>query len=213
MASVFISHSKRDKTLVKRIHTLLDNIGYTAIIEEFIPPEKKQPIPYIEITNNVRVSSFLFLFLTDNIVLTEYTKAWVMFEVSQAASLNKRLFVFERKGTPIPYPIPYLTDYMIFDETTESYFSIQSIAKEARPRIPPNWVTAGLGALLGLPFGPLGLVVGGLGGLILGPRDAEAANIPRVNCPHCRIPFNYYSPNIRAFACPSCRQWMTLTTI
>jgi len=212
MVYVFISHSKRDAALVGRMHSLLANIGYEAIIEEFIPQENRQPIPYMEIRNNLQLSSFVFLFLTDNVVLTEYTKNWVMFEVSQAASLQKRLFVFERKGTPIPYPIPFLTDYMIFDDTTESFLSIQWIAKKASPSIPPNLITAGLGALLGLPFGPFGLIVGGLGGLILGPRDAETVNIPRITCPHCNIQFNYYSPNIPTFACPSCRQWITLRT-
>lgn len=212
MVCVFISHSRQDRALVGKIRSLLANIGYEAIIEEFIPPESKQPIPYMEIKNKLQMSSFVFLFLTDNVVLTEYTKNWVMFEISQAASLQKRLFVFERKGTPIPYPIPYLTDYMIFDETTESYFSIQWIARKASPSIPQNLITAGLGALLGLPFGPLGLIVGGLGGLILGPQDAETASIPRITCPYCGVPFNYYSPYIQTFACPSCRQWITLKT-
>lgn len=212
MVYVFISHSKRDRALVRKIHSLLTNIGYEAIIEEFIPSETKQPIPYMEIRNNLQKSSFVFLFLTDNVVLTEYTKNWVMFEVSQAASFQKRLFVFEQKDMPIPYPIPYLTDYMIFDDTTESYLLIQQIAKKAGPSIPPNLITAGLGVLLGLPFGPIGPILGGLGGLILGPRDADTMNIPRITCPYCGIQFNYYSPYIQDFACPSCRQWITLRT-
>lgn len=206
--NIFISHSKRDKELVERIKTVVTNIGHQAIIEEFIPAESKQPIPYAEIKSNVDLSSMVFLFLTDNVVLTDYTRNWVMFEISLAASQQKRLFVFERQGTPIQYPVPYLTDYMIFCNTTESLLAIQSVARDAG-QIPPHIMGAGLGAFLGLPFGPLGILLGGVGGLILGANQSQPT-VPRIICPYCKIPFNYYSPQISTFACPSCRQWIQL---
>jgi hypothetical protein len=85
------------------------------IIEEFIPESDKKPIPHNEIQEKLSRSDVVFLFLTDNILASDYTKNWVAFEVGLARQSQKRVFVFERQGTPIPYPIPYVTDYMIFD--------------------------------------------------------------------------------------------------
>lgn len=63
MATIFISHSKRDEDLVTDIAKVLRNIGHTPIIEEFIPEEEKEPVPYEEIRKNVSLSQYMFLFL------------------------------------------------------------------------------------------------------------------------------------------------------
>jgi len=204
MANIFISHSRRDEELITAMVKVLRNIGHNPIVEEFIPEEEKEPIPYEEIRKNVGVSDFVFLFLTDNVVATEYTRNWVMFEVSITASAQKRLFVFERAGIPIPYPIPYLTDYMLFDkDSTSDILDIQALAKKIG-EMPKGVIGAGLGALLGLPFGPLGLILGGLTGGIFGASASE--QILKVQCPHCGVSFNYYSPHYYEFNCPSCRK-------
>lgn len=210
MATIFISHSKRDEELVNTMAKVLRNIGHTPIIEEYIPGEQKVPIPYEEIRRNVNMSEYVFMFLTDNVVLTEYTKNWIMFEDGLAANGDKRLFVFERSGIPIPYPIPYLTDYMIFDaDSTSDILDIQALAKKLG-QIPTGVVGAGIGALLGLPFGPIGLILGGLGGGILGASAQE--QIPRATCKFCGISFNYYSPHFYRFQCPSCRREITFSS-
>ncbi|MCK4459372.1 MAG: hypothetical protein KAU52_06595, partial [Methanosarcinales archaeon] len=50
----------------------------------------------------------------------------------------------------------------------------------------------------------IGLILGGFGGAILG---AEAKDqILEVNCPHCNVSFNYYSPEYIEFSCPACRE-------
>ena len=208
MANIFISHSRRDEDLVTAIAKVLRNIGHTPIIEEFIPEEEKEPVPYEEIRKNVNLSDYVFLFLTDNIVATEYTHNWVAFEVGLAASSGKRLFVFERDGIPIPYPIPYLTDYMIFDaDSTNDILDIQALAKKL-DELPTTAIGAGIGALLGLPFGPIGLILGGLGGAILGAGAEE--QILKVQCPYCGVSFNYYSPQYTLFNCPACRREIKL---
>lgn len=204
MANIFISHSRRDEDLVTAMAKILRNIGHDPIIEEFIPEEEKEPVPYEEIRKNVSVSNFVFLFLTDNIVATEYTHNWVAFEVGLTASAQKRLFVFERAGVPVPYPIPYLTDYMIFDAaSTNDLLNIQTLSKKLA-EIPKDVVGAGMGALLGLPFGPIGLILGGLAGGVLGASASE--EILKVQCPHCSVSFNYYSPQYYKFSCPACRK-------
>lgn len=209
MATIFISHSRRDKELVTAMAKVLRNIGHNPIIEEFIPEEEKESVPYEEIRKNVGVSDYVFLFLTDNIVTTEYTHNWVAFEVGLAASARKRLFAFERAGIPVPYPIPYLTDYMIFAaDSTSDILDIQALSKKLA-EIPKGVVGAGIGALLGLPFGPIGLILGGLAGGVLGASASE--QILKVQCPHCGVSFNYYSPQYYKFSCPACRGNIHLT--
>lgn len=204
MANIFISHSKRDKELVTAMAKVLKNIRHNPIIEEFIPEEEKESVPYEEIRKNVGVSDFVFLFLTDNIVATEYTHNWVAFETGLTASAQKRLFVFERAGIPVPYPIPYLTDYMIFDaDSTNDILDIQTLSKKL-DEVPTGVIGAGIGALLGLPFGPIGLIIGGLAGGVLGASASE--QILKTQCPHCGVSFNYYSPKYSRFSCPACRR-------
>jgi len=215
MATIFISHSRRDASLIASIYQILVNVGHTPIIEEFIPESEKLPVPNDEIQKNVSLSEVVFLFLTDNVLATEYTRNWVMFEVSLARGALKRVFVFERQGVPIPYPIPYVTDYMIFDpQSIRDLLAIQTIAKELVGKIPTGWVGAGAGALVGAIFGPLGSAIGAIAGGLLGhSADVQAeAKIPIIECPHenCRIRFRYYSPNITSFKCPACRQQISL---
>ncbi|MCD6317576.1 hypothetical protein J7M02_00735, partial [Candidatus Aerophobetes bacterium] len=144
------------------------------------------------------------LFLTDNVVATEYTKNWVMYEVSLASKDNKRVFVFERRGIPITYPIPYLTDYMIFDkDSTNDILEIQTLAKKINKTAKNVLKGIAIGGLLGSPFGPLGLLIGVLTGGTLGATASE--KILKVKCPHCKIFFNYYSSKYSEFKCPSCR--------
>jgi len=195
---------------VRNIQTVLINLGHKPIIEEFIPEDKKEPIPYEEIRKNVELSDAVFLFLTDELVRTEYTKNWVLYEVGLASKKRIPVYVFERLGVPIQYPIPYVTDYMLFDPAgLEDILNIQKLAKEIG-QIPTNLFTAGLGALLGAPFGPLGIALGGLGGFVLGPKRGPPIPRVRTQCCYCKTPYNYWSPNIVSFNCPTCRKPLEL---
>jgi len=211
LANIFISHSGKDASLIASVHQILVNVGHTPIIEEFIPESEKLPIPHDEIQRNVSVSDAIFLFLTDNVLATDYTRNWVVFEVGLARQASKRVFVFERQGVPIPYPIPYVTDYMIFDpQSISDLLTIQTIAKELVGKIPAALIGAGAGAFLGAAFGPLGFAIGAITlGLAGHSADVQAeARIPVVECPYqnCHVRFRYYSPNVTSFNCPTCRQ-------
>ena len=140
----------------------LENMGHTPIIEEFIPTEEQAQIPYEEIRNNVEKSEFLFLFLTDNVVATPFTQNWVSYEIGLASANSKKLFVFERMGTPIKFPIPYLTDYALFNlDKTEDILALQNLTKDLG-KFRRDLLTAGGGVVIGSVFGPIGMVVGGL---------------------------------------------------
>lgn len=156
------------------------------------------------------MSDYVFLFLTDNIVKTEFTHNWVSFEVGVAANARKKLFVFERLGVPVQYPIPYLTDYMIFaEEDINDILNIQALSKKLKGTS-KTLKGAGIGALIGVPFGPLGLIVGGGVGYFFGARSEK--QIRKVNCSKCQISFNYHSLKYTKFSCPSCRNEINLNT-
>ena len=180
----------------------LENMGHTPIIEEFIPIEEQAQIPYEEIRNNVEKSEFIFLFLTDNVVATPFTQNWVSHEIGLASANSKKLFVFERIGIPIKFPITYLTDYALFNlDKTEDILALQNLTKDLG-KFRRDLLTAGGGAVIGSAFGPIGMVVGGLLGYLVGPKPPKP---PIVKCSYCHVAFNYYS-TLKVFKCPSCRK-------
>lgn len=140
MAYIFISHSKRDKKLVNNIRIIIENIGHKPIIMEM--PDTiaiQKPIPYDEIRSNVQASDAVLVFITSEVVKTEYTKSWVNFEITTASAYSKPVFVFEHiedihQLANLPYLIPYITDYMIFDkESSEDLLKAQKHVKEIMP--------------------------------------------------------------------------------
>lgn len=206
MATIFISHSKKDEKLVLITKKMLKNMGHTPIIEELVPAEKQKPVPHEEIRSNVEKSEFLFLFLTDNVVATEYTKNWVIHESALASADSKKVFVFERVGTPIKFPIPYLTDYALFNpDSTGDILALQNLAKDLG-KFRRDILTAGGGMMLGSVFGPIGIAFGAVLGYMVGPKQSKP---PTVKCGYCNVQFNYHSKP-RTFSCPSCRQSIDL---
>ena len=170
----------------------------------------KEPIPYEEIRKNIQLSNAVFLFLTDEIIRTDYTRNWVIYEVGLASERQIPLFVFERKGFPIPYPIPYVTDFMLFDpHSIDDLLDIQKLA-HGIGKIPPNFLAAGFGALIGAAFGPIGIAFGILGGLIVGPKRKPPIPGIQIQCSFCNTIINYWSPNLVNFNCPICRKALDL---
>ena len=206
LATIFISHSQRDEGLVLTMKKILENMGHTPIIEELVPAEEQASVPHEEIRKNVEKSDFVFLFLTDNIVATPHTRNWVSHEVGVAAANSKKLFVFERIGTPIPFPIPYLTDYAPFNpDKTEDILALQGLTRNLG-KFPRDLLTAGGGAMIGTMFGPIGTIIGAGVGYAIGPKLPKP---PTAKCNHCNIKFNYHSTH-KLFDCPACRKKIDL---
>lgn len=211
MAVIFISHSRKDEELVYNVQKLLANVGHTPIIEEFVQPEDKVQPPHAEIAKNVELCDLVFLFLTDNIVSSKYTENWVIFEVGLARMARKPVYVFERLGVPVEYPIPYVTDYMLFDkDSTRDILDIQDLSRRIGQF--PLGVATGAGGVIigGLTFGPLGALLGGLIGLLAGTQTQGPSRKVSVTCRRCGNTFNYWSPKIRSFNCPCCRRIIQL---
>lgn len=216
MVYVFISHSKKDRELVRIIDLNFRSVGITPLFMEFMPERKP---PYKKIENNVNISSAIFLFLTQNVKSSDFTQNWISFEVGLAKKANKSLFVVEDVNSKVHFPVAYLTDYILYEATQiEDWQNIQRILQNINQAIENNKLILGftiggavLGALADEKDRVGGGLIGGFAGLILGGiltslnAVAKVSSV-RVRCPNskCGIEFNYYS-KFKKFQCPSCR--------
>jgi len=204
LTKVFISHSQRDSELVDTIISFLENIDIDPIVEEFKPEEEKHHVLYEEIRRSIKSCDAVFLFLTDEVMMTEHTKNWVIFEDGLALGTEKQVFLFERAGKPLKYPVPYLTDYMIFEEdSAQDILKMQKISKqlksyfsiEEKRTLPRGFEREG--GLVYIPYLVLKMKMKG--------KSLKKLGVPKVDCPNCGISFNYYSPSQKIFKCPACR--------
>jgi|GEM_PF-1043227 len=214
MVYVFISHSRKDTELVEIINYNFRSEGVVPLFMEFTP--ESEP-PYKKIEENVKSSNAVFLFLTQNVISSDYTKNWISFEVGLAKAFNKPAFVIEDFNNKIHFPVPYLTDYVLYDPTKiEDWINLRRILQGIKQVVESNTLLlglTGLGAILGGLIDRddriRGILIGGLGGAIIaGIIVAIKASAPatpfKIKCPKCRIEFNLYS-KFSEFSCPSCR--------
>jgi hypothetical protein len=201
VASIFISHSKRDEDIINLFSRAFAQTTMRAIFEEF---ENYVIPPWPKIRADVQQSSASFVLLSPNLNATEYTQNWVSFEVGLACAMNKPVWVYEQFNEPVQFPIPYLTDYVLYDpHLREHLTAIKNIVEVYDPS--PSLIGLGFGALVGgLISGGLGVGVGAVTGAALFQRRREAFPI---RCPHpnCGIRFNIYSV-LAQLPCPACRQ-------
>lgn len=208
MARIFISHSKEDRDLTSNIKKLLVNIGETPVLMEYNPKMDSDVPPWEVIKEEVKESEYMMLFKTENAIKTDYTKNWISYEVGLAAAWNKRLFIFERRGPPIHFPIPYLTDYMIFNpQEVSDMLKLQSVAKEFKEtkfedfkeKPKDDKTDDGLAALALILFAPV-IIVAMLHGTL---KKALRGPIP-ITCDKCHSNYNYYASVFDSFNCPVC---------
>ena len=208
MGMVFISHSKHDKELVDNLKSIIENLDHRTYLYEYEEHDLDES-PNIEIQTAIRSSNFIFVFLSDNIVTRDYTSSWVISETAIAREAGKRIFVFKPMALSKNLIIPYLTDLVIYNkDDIKDMFNIQRIAKEHFQKtsiIKREMVGGGIGALLGAPFGPLGIFLGVVGGAVVGnATKPKELDIIEVHCEKCNNKYSYYSPLIKTFNCPIC---------
>lgn len=203
MASIFISHSKRDVGAINAFCQVFARTTMRAIFEEF---ENYVVPPWLKIKNDIHQSSAAFVLLSPHLSGTPYTQNWVSYEVGLACALNKPVWVYEPWGAPVLFPIPYLTDYIFYNPTDQQHLdSIKALVETYDPS--PAMLGLGLGAIIG------GLVSGGPGagvGAMIGAAVSQrkSPGIP-ICCPHesCRVQYRIYS-QFQQLICPACRQMM-----
>lgn len=207
MAQVFISHSKKDQELIDNVAQMLKNVDEVPIVMEYMPKKARDRPNWSLIRKHVADSEYLMLFKTDNALVTDFTKSWIIYEVGLAAAYEKRLFVFERKGPPIKFPIPYVTDYMIFDPNrVKDFLMIQSIVagskKSTKSGKDYNDVYKDM-HLLAPQIKTMEYIIDAFSGNMFssGIKSNEDFN---VSCSRCRTKFRYYSWKNFPFNCPVC---------
>ena len=181
---------------------------------EFTPESKP---PYKKIDENINLSNAIFLFLTQNVISSEYTKNWISHEMALAKAANKPVFVVEDFNNNIHFPVPYLTDYVLYEPTkVEDWTNLQKILRKIKQVAENNKLLSGFtgaGAVLGgltnqqnivegiLTGGACGMIFGGIVNALNPPISVNSI---KTKCENCGIEFNFYS-KFKAFQCPSCR--------
>jgi len=179
---IFVSHSQYDRDIRTSFDTVFARTGVKSVCMEF---ERISQLPAWEpIRNQIKASETVFLLLGPNIRSSIHTQNWVAFEVGLACAYGKDVWVFEQTDSAIEFPIPYLTDYMIYNLEDAYHFDyVRGIIEGYR----------NLAALF-----PLGV------------DNRTKRSIPKgiaVTCPHqnCGAHYSMHT-DVPSFTCPSCRQ-------
>lgn len=201
LADIFISHSKRDAETIAAFCNVFARTNIRAILAEF---ENYAVPPWLQIRNYVQQSSAVFLLLSPHLSGTAYTQNWVSYEVGLACALNKPVWVYEHWQDPVHFPVPYLTDYVLYEpQSREHLNAIKHLVERYDPS--PSLAGMALGGLIGaaLSGGP-GAGLGAMIGAAAFQRRAEGCPL---RCPHlnCGVQFRLHTWTER-LQCPSCRQ-------
>lgn len=166
--------------------------------------------PWADIRDKVMGSMAVFVLLGPAVRSNPYTQNWVAWEAGIACALNKPLWVYERVGEPVEFPVPYCTDYVLYDPAQREHLDyIRNVVESHDPT--PRLIGLGLLALLGFAAarGP-GAAAGAGIGLFL--SALQSASSPDITCPYptCGVKFRAHTP-VPEFLCPSCRQRLKLS--
>ena len=179
---IFVSHSQYDKDIRMPFSEIFAIAGVMPKYMEF---EKIFPPAWAEIKEQIKISEAVFLLLGPNIRRTCFTENWVAFEVGLSCAFGKDVWVFEQISSNSDFPIPYLTDYMLYNLEIQNHFDYIRSIMEAYKR-----------PLALLPLG-----------------DARTKRkIPEgitINCTHenCFSIFQLHT-DVSNFHCPICRQYL-----
>jgi len=169
MVQIFVSHSQYDKDILASFDKVF---ARTSVASKCMEYEKMHSPQWQDIRNAVTTSETVFL--------------WVAFEVGLACAFGKEVWVFEQGSSFVEFPIPYLTDYMIYNLEDQEHFNyVRSIIE-------------GYGKPLYI--------------FPLGVDHRTKRNIPQgiyVDCNHCHAKYALHT-NVTSFCCPSCRQQLFL---
>ena len=179
MPQIFVSHSQYDKEIRASFDTVFARTTVKAVCMEF---EQIYQPAWQTIMKELNASETIFLLLGPNIQSSIYTQNWIAFEVGLACAFGKEVWVFEQEGSHIQFPIPYLTDYMIYHLEDTNHFGYVRQIIEGYGR--PTYVF------------PLGV------------DHRTKRKIPTgklVECANCESKYLMHT-DVKSFDCPSCRQ-------
>jgi len=119
MPNIFLTHSQYDTTLPN----IFDKAaGMTDISLLHVEWEQLITPPWKFVRDKLKNSEAIFILKGSNIARSLYTSNWVSYELGLAAHSSKNIgegemdvWVFESVESPVFFPIPFLTDYVIYD--------------------------------------------------------------------------------------------------
>jgi len=202
---IFLSHSRKDSYYVDTVKKALGLLDYHPIVYEDLPGNQRPGNDRDNIKNLINQSQLVFLFMTNNVISLKHTLTWVQYEDSVASMFNKPVIVFQEQ-LPDPktsFPILYFTDVVPLTGSLADPMKIQEIAKSFRSS--EAVIRAVAGAAVGAIFGPIGLLLGALVGLVSTPQN-PLQKIPILKCPNCEYEFRYWGDKNTPFYCPNCRE-------
>lgn len=194
--------------MIKTFNTAIQTLGHKAYIYEY-EKHDEYLAPSYDIKLEIRNSSCLFIFLSENVIDREHTKSWIISEAAIAREVNIRVFLCKPNDLVTDLVIPYISDYFIVNKKDpKDILTIQRIIKDnfnEQIGAKRTLIGGGLGGVLGIPFGPFGIISGAIGGAIIG-RLTQPKNIYslQIQCNKCKHSYMYYSTAINIFKCPIC---------
>lgn len=130
---IFVSHSQYDREIRRNFSEVFAVAGIKPKYMEF---EQISPA-WREIKEEVKKSEAVFLLLGPNIRRSYYTENWVAFEVGLACAYGKEVWVFEPTNSTIDFPIPYVTDYLLYDLDNKDHFIYVKQCMESYKKVVP----------------------------------------------------------------------------
>lgn len=205
MTTIFLSHSKHDSNIIDVFRKSFQNTNVSPMLMEF---EQFSNPPWLDIKHNIESSSALFVLLSNNLKISDYTQNWVSYEIGIAVEANKQVWVFEDVNNQILFPIPQVHHYVRYDSSQiESLNYLQTIIRSyglnARGAL-------GLGLLSLLAFSNPAIALAGtlIGSKINVPPQPVGSTI-ECNYQNCKVSFQYHNLD-ENILCPSCRQPLTI---
>jgi hypothetical protein len=188
---IFVSHSQKDKDTVTYFDRVFARTGVKSVCMEF---EKMRSPQWQSISDAVGDSDAIFLLLGTNVKGNIHTQNWIAFEVGLSCAFRKDVWVFEREDSDIDFPIPYLTDFMMYNpQESETFDYVRSVIDAYGKEI--EGVKRGRFAIKPL-F-----------------TDLRAKrNVPKgipIKCSHCQSEYNLHAIVALSFHCPSCRKLLS----
>ena len=184
---IFVSHSQYDTDIRKSFSEIF---AISGVIPKHMEFETIKPPAWKEIKEQIKKSLAVFILLGPNIRRTCFTENWVAFEVGVSCAFGKDVWVFEPNDLYNDFPIPYLTDYVLYDlQVKESFEYIRAIIEGYRN---PSYVFP----------------------LFVDERTKKF--IPKgkpITCyyENCGSVYSLHTADVINFYCPSCRQQLSFT--
>lgn len=219
MSQIFVSHSKRDDSIVNYFGKLFGTTRVKGIFKE-IEGFKSRPY-WNEVQNDVQQSAAIFILLGPNIQNLFHTRDWTVWESATASAIRKDIWVFE----PYEYLgkinviIPHVDHYMIYQETNQYQNYIRKVIEsyddaDILPSTLRGTFVGGAGGfvgevLIGKGKKPplLGPAIGAIiGGFVAAMAADPSRNRPygiQIKCLECESTYQIHMkmPEIR---CPIC---------